>query len=107
MKKFIFIYYNGEGDSSVSMEKITEDWGKWFGQIGDKLVDGGAPLASGGMSVTGGEVSEIPADMWPATGYSLVNAESMEDAVEIAKGCPAHEHTDGKAAVRVYEVTPM
>ncbi len=37
----------------------------------------------------------------------LSNAESMEDAVEMSKGCPSHVHMEGKAVVRVYEAMPM
>ncbi len=114
MKKFVFIYFGGtesvktaENVQAYSMQQIMADWGKWFEELGPALVDGGSPFNSDGQSVTlNGAAPIMPADM-PATGYTIVNAESMEAAVELAKGCPSHKHMDGKAVVQVYEAMPM
>jgi hypothetical protein len=105
MKKFVFEYYNEltpaerEGlDSSV-----MDAWNKWFGSLGSKMVDGGNPFGPDGMAVEKSGVSKI--ENHPATGYSIVNAASMDEAVELAKGCPVLEAKAG--AVRVYEALPM
>ncbi len=111
MKKFVFVYYNGGDPAETSkeeMDQIMADWGKWFEELGDKLVDGGNPFNDNGMVVSNKiEVNPIPEDKMPSSGYTIVNAESMEEAVEIAKSNPMHKHTDGKAAIRVYEAMPM
>lgn len=39
-------------------------------------------------------------------GYTIINAASMDEATEIAKGCPALQD-DPEGAVRVYEAMPM
>lgn len=54
------------------------------------------------MAVTADDAKAIPADEWPAKGYSIVNAESMKAVTELAKGCPMLED-DEKGTVRVYE----
>jgi hypothetical protein len=41
----------------------------------------------------------------PASGYSIVKASSLDEAVDLAKGCPILEEPAG--AVRVYETLPM
>ncbi len=108
MKKFVFVYYGGGDSAETSKEetdKTTADWGKWFEEMGSAIVDGGNPFIEGGQAVTAGGVSTI--ENMPATGYTIVNAEDMDAAVEMAKGNPIHKHTDGKAAVRVYEAMPM
>jgi hypothetical protein len=109
MKKFVFVYYGGKKPHDISKEemgKVMEAWKAWFGAIGEKMVDGGNPFNDGSMSVTVSGAEEIPADMWPAKGYSIINASNMDEAVEVAKGCPALKD-DSEGAVRVYEAMPM
>jgi hypothetical protein len=105
MKKFVFEYYN-EADPSERTE-VRDDrmkkWNDWFGDMGAKLVDGGNPFGPGGMAVEASGVSKI--ENHPATGYSIVNASDIEEAAEMAKGCPVLEMKAG--AVRVYEALPM
>ncbi|MCP6719757.1 MAG: hypothetical protein KJI72_00310 [Patescibacteria group bacterium] len=86
--------------------KIMNKWKAWFGSFGDKIVDGGNPFADGAQAVTAGGVDAIPEDKWPAKGYTIINAEDMNEATEIAKGCPTFED-DSEGAVRVYEAMPM
>ncbi|HTE57818.1 MAG TPA: hypothetical protein VK694_03655 [Verrucomicrobiae bacterium] len=99
MGKYVYIYYAG----SASDGGNAEEWGKWFGELGDKLVDGGNPFAEGGKAVNKDGVMEVHNP--PATGYSIVSADSMDDAVKLSKGCPLLSSKDG--AVCVYEALPM
>ena len=98
MGKYVYIYHAGTSDAGSN-----EAWGKWFGELGDKLVDGGNPFANSGQAVHQGGV--MPVQDKPATGYSIVNADSMEQATKLAKGCPLVSQPD--AAVCVYEALPM
>ena len=109
MKKFVFVYYGkvkAEDMSPEDKQAVMEKWGAWFDTFKDKMVDGGNPFATGAMSVSAEGAEEIPADMWPAKGYTIINAEDMNAATEIAKGCPALED-DPEGSVRVYEAMPM
>lgn len=99
MGKYVYIYYAGDSSDAGN----AEEWGAWFGQLGAKLVDGGNPFNNGGQAVSSEGVMDVK-DM-PATGYSIVNADSMEDATKIAQGCPLV--TKQKGAVCVYEALPM
>ena len=99
MGKYVYIYYNEEQADAGSMEV----WVQWFAKLGDKLVDGGNPFNMGGQVVHEGGV--MPVKDMPATGYSIVTADSMEAAIELAKGCPLVELKSG--AVAVYEALPM
>ena len=108
MKKFVFVYYNGGDPTEMSeddKDQIMADWGKWFEELGDAVVDGGNPFNVGGQAVTRDSVDAI--EEYPASGYTIVNAEDMDAAVKMAQGNPMHKHTDGKAIVRVYEAMPM
>jgi hypothetical protein len=108
MKNYVFIYYNEgsmEGADAATMDAVKQAWGVWFGELGGSLVDGGNPFNSNGMAVEASGVSDI--ENHPATGYSIVKADSMEAAVEMAKGCPMLKDGTEGAAVRVYETLPM
>ena len=109
MKKFVFLYYGKTRPEDISkeeMKKTMDKWMAWFGTFKDKMVDGGNPFAAGATSVTAKGVETIPADKWPAKGYTIINAKNMDEATEIAKGCPALEE-DSEGTVRVYEAMPM
>ena len=98
MGKYVFIYYAGTSDGGTN-----EQWGAWFAKLGQKLIDGGNPFNDDGQAVHAGGV--MPVKEMPATGYSIVTASSMQEATELAKGCPLMEAKDG--AVCVYEALPM
>lgn len=97
MAKYVYIYYNDENDKSS-----VDDWKNWFGELGDKLMDPGNPL-TGGKAVHQGGVMDVKDT--PATGYSIVSAKDMDEAVETAKGCPLVNYKGG--SVCVYEAMPM
>ena len=52
----------------------------------------------------GGTVHDGPASNPAATGYSILKADSLSAATDLAKGCPILESPGGK--VTVYEITP-
>jgi hypothetical protein len=97
--KYIYIYYGGVAENSGT----AEEWGAWFGQLDIKLMDGGNQFAENAQAVSKDGVMAI--DKMPATGYSIVEADSMDDATSMAKDCPLMKSGDG--AVCVYEALPM
>ena len=99
MSKYVYIYYAGSAEGGGD----AEAWGAWFGQLGDKLVDGGNPFKEGGKAVSKDGVMGVQGPA--ATGYSIVSAGSMDEATELAKGCPLMGAPGG--AVCVYEALPM
>jgi hypothetical protein len=106
MAKFVYIYHGGmAGETKEEQDKSMAAWGKWFDELGDSLADPGNPFGKPTYIMADG-VSEDGKGNAPATGYSIINAKDMHEAVRMAKGCP--ELKDGsKAAVAVYEAFPM
>ncbi len=104
MGKYVFVYYNGGTTGEMPMEEVKKVWEGWFKELGDKLIDPGNPFNDNGMAVENSGVSSIV--NFPATGYSIVKANSMDEATEIAKTCPMLAHVKD-SAVRVYEALPM
>ena len=92
MAKYLFVYHGGSmPESQEEVAKAMDAWGNWFGELGNAVVDGGNPV---GMSLTvqsdGSVANNGGAN--PASGYSLVEASSDDDAVAKAKGCPVLAH---------------
>ena len=98
MGKFVLLYKGGSGmpESEEEQAKVMEAWTSWFGGLGDSVVDMGNPFGAS-SAVNGGGVSGI-------TGYSIVSADGLDDAVGKAKNCPI---LDAGGDVEVYEALAM
>lgn len=88
MAKFLFVYHGGSHPSNPADAKAVMDaWGAWFGSMGAAVIDGGNPVGksstvkSDGSLVDGGGAN-------PVSGYSLIEASSLDDAGRKAAGCP-------------------
>ena len=82
MKKFVLLTV---GFTRPTPE-IMESWMQWFKSIEDKIVD---QIGFGnGKNVTKKGVTELPMDKDAITGYVVINAENMDDAIRIAQSCP-------------------
>ena len=101
MKNYVYVYHV---DSPVEMtEEHTAAWSKWFEGLSDNLVDSGNPFnPKAEARIVTGKV-----DMEPdtAAGYTVVKANTLEEAVTMAMTCPL-ANAPG-CAVKVYETMPM
>lgn len=99
------LLYSGGGMPATAEEQaaVVQEWMAWFGKLGDALVDGGNPFSPAAKHVaSNGTVHEGPVGI-PASGYSIVKADSLDAAVQLAKGCPVLK---GGAQISVYETFP-
>ena len=96
MKKFVLLTYGYE----TPTQAIMDAWGNWFATIGDKIVDSGNPFGPG-REITHTGTKELPHDLGAITGYTIINADNIDEAVKIAKGCPII------TSIRVYEAMSM
>lgn len=95
MAKFMLLYRDAAEPrtqpSPKEMQAFLAMWGGWFQQFGPKILDGGdALLPTGRVLKPGGEVVNGPYVEAKEVigGFSVVDAEHYEDAVEIARACP-------------------
>jgi hypothetical protein len=104
MGNFVFAYSGGNGMATDQAERdaAMAKWGQWFGELGPAIVDGGAPTGASKTVSQGGSVSD--GGSRGLTGYSVVSADSLDAATELAKGCPVLENG---GAVDVYEAIAM
>jgi hypothetical protein len=96
VSEFIFIYrvpenYRGTADAAAV-------WDSWFDALGANLFDKGNPVfVTTGSGTSGGSELRLG-------GYSLISAENLDAAVELAKACPIIQ---SGGAVEVGELTPV
>ena len=88
MAKFLLVYHGGKPPASKEEgAKLMDAWGKWFGSLGSAVIDGGNPVsASSTVNSDGSVVDNGGAN--PTSGYSLLEASDLDDALAKAKGCP-------------------
>ena len=92
MKRFVLLTI---GFTQPTPE-IMESWMQWFKSIEDKITD--QIGLSNGKEVTKNGIRELPMDKDAITGYLVINAENIDEAIEIAQRCPMITST------KIYEV---
>lgn len=95
MAEFLYLYRGGtRGATAEESEQIMQKWMNWFKELtaSGNLKDGGQPLEAEGKvvrdkrgTVTDGPFAEAK-DL--VGGYTLIEAENLGRAAELAQGCP-------------------
>lgn len=107
MSEFVFLYRGGERPTSPEqMQQALQEWMAWFRDLADKghILDRGQPLERSGRVVRSKNTSVITDGPFTETkdligGYTLVKANDVAHAAELAQGCPILEE-GGEVEVR-------
>lgn len=98
MANYVLVYHGGAmPETPEEGAKVMVAWTAWFARLGDALVDGGNPASKTRRIGADGSVSD---DASGPSGYSILKADSLDAAVELAKGCPV---LAGGASIQVVE----
>jgi len=102
MTKFVLAYTGGSmPETPEAQEAVMQAWISWFGELGPAIVDGGNPFGASTAVLTDGSIGSASAGL---TGYSVIEADSLDLAAKLAGGCPV---LNAGGAVEVYEALPM
>ena len=96
MKKYMLLHFGFEKPTP----EIMAAWGSWFESIADKSVENGG-FHGGAREISHDGSKDLPMAADSITGYSIINAESIDEAEKIAQGNPFI------ASIRVYEIMTM
>jgi hypothetical protein len=96
MKKFVLMYV-GMWEHTP---EVMNGWTKWFEVLGDRVVDSGNPFGPG-KEITKTGTIDLPQDENAIVGYTIINAQSLEEVEKLAKDCPII------TSVKIYEAMPM
>lgn len=100
MAKYLITYSGGAQPDNMTDEQssaVMDAWNAWYGGLGDAVIDFGNPTGPSRVIGPGGSVSEGGPGI---TGYSLISADSLDDA---AAACQNHPHLDAGGTITVYE----
>ncbi len=88
MAKFLFVYHGGSTpESEEEGAAVMQAWNEWLGGLGSAVVDQGHPTGASATVGTDGSTTQ-GGGANPVTGYSIISADSLEQALVFAKGSP-------------------
>jgi len=94
MADYLLIYEGGSmPETEAEQAAVMKAWTDWFTELGGAVKDGGNPTSGQSRSIGDGTAPSV-------SGYSVITAESIDEAETLAKGCPVLQ---GGAAVHVFE----
>jgi len=99
MAKYLLLYGGGQmPEGEAAQAEVMKAWEAWFTELGPAIADPGNPFTPTAKKiVSGGSVSDThPA----ASGYSIIEADSLDIAAKLATGCPVLQ---GGADITVFE----
>lgn len=104
MTNFVLMYTGSTmPESEADSAQMMADWGAWYGKMGEAIVDGGNPF-SRSKTVSADGISDGPAATPEVTGYTVIAADSIEEAAAM---CEGHPHIKWGGKVTVHETFSM
>lgn len=99
MPNYLLAYHGGGmPETEEQRNKVLAAWGQWFGSLGAAIVDGGNPVAQTKTVAQNGSVSD-GGGANPVSGYSVIKADNLDQAISMAKGCPILGEGNGSIEV--------
>lgn len=101
MNEYMMIIRGGDDEmaklSPEEMEQHMQLWQQWMGGIAEKgQLIGGQPLEAEAISIIDGGKTVIDRPLAEGKemvgGYIMVKANTLQEAAEMAKGCPGFVH---------------
>jgi hypothetical protein len=103
--KYLLVYYGGGmPETPAAQARVLKQWDTWFKKLGPGLIDPGLPFS--------GQVNKVKPDGTTArgpigqraTGYTIIEAATLDKATKVAKGCPLLK---SGGSISVYETASM
>jgi hypothetical protein len=80
MSEYVFAFRNRPDETAD--EAAESAWAAWFAQLGDAVANFGHRVGRAHMVGDGSAGANV------LSGYVVINAASLDDAVALAQGCP-------------------
>jgi hypothetical protein len=89
MANYLLLYSGGRmPETEAEQAAVMQAWTTWFGELGGALVDGGNPTTGQAKTISNDGLVSDGSELGMASGYSIIKADSLDEAVAKAKGCP-------------------
>lgn len=95
MPSYVFTYRQPK-DQPLNME-AADEWFKWFDEIGEHITMPGSAVSTARQigNVDGGQ---------RVSGFTVINARDLDQAAELAQGCPAIQQGFGLEVGELLEI---
>ena len=105
MAKFVLVYTGGGmPETEEEQAAVMAAWGAWYEGLGAAVVDPGNPFSPAVRNITSNGTVSSGAFGTAASGYTILEADSMDSAVDMAKKCPM---LAGNGQITLYEALDM
>jgi hypothetical protein len=74
-------------ETEEQQRRVMAAWSRWYEELGAAVVDPGNPVGRTKTVDADGLVSDGGGEN-PVSGYTIIEADSIDEAVARAKGCP-------------------
>jgi hypothetical protein len=104
MKYLLVFYGGGMPESPAAQARVMKQWESWYTKLGAGVADPGLPFSGAVNKVKpDGTTAKGPIGQ-RATGYTILEAASLDKATKMAKGCPIIK---SGGSIAVYETASM
>ena len=93
MKRYMLLHFGFEPPTP----EIMEAWGKWFQSIADRTEENGG-FHGGAREISHDGTADLSMGPDAITGFSIIKAESLDEAEQLAQGNPFIK------SIRIYEI---
>jgi hypothetical protein len=101
MSDYVLLFQGGgmpEGEEA--QKQVMAAWESWFTELGSAVKDPGNPFSGQAKTIApDGSVTDGSGG-GSASGYTILTADSLDEATTLAKGCPVLQ---GGASLMVFE----
>ncbi len=103
MAKYLLLYSGGSmPETEAEQAQAMKAWEAWFTELGPAVADQGNPFTPAAKRITAGPA--IGDTAATASGYSVLEADTLEQAAKLASGCPV---LGGGAEITVFDTIDL
>jgi hypothetical protein len=101
MAKYL-LRYTGGGmpETEEEIARVMAAWGAWYTSLGNAVADPGNPFTPAAKTVASSSALSNGVTGPMATGYTILQADSLKAAAKMAQTCPV---LAGSASISIYE----
>jgi len=104
MKYLLVFYGGGMPETPAAQARVMKQWGTWYGKLGPAVVDPGNPFSGAVNKIKyDGSTSKGPIGQ-RASGYTILEASSLDSATKMGKGCPILKSGGQVAVYETFDV---
>lgn len=105
MAKYLLLYRGGGmPETEADMAAVLNAWTNWYAGMGNSVVDPGNPtMPMAKMISPDRQVSDHPGDGM-VSGYTIIEAPSLDEATNMAKTCPVLESGGGVSVFETFNI---